>query len=214
MLGKPVKNVIPSYIFFFLSLLSQGTRILLIYALTKFSSLLSLSLALWNAPRRYSLKVFFFWLIFMAQIGRARISWTAGWKNVTVSFACVIVTQAVIFGVSCGLNPGAIPVRTRAWGGLTSNPGCQHFALGPRKGTGEGQPWFEPSVFQWILPLLSFGLCYSFPAVPALNFTVALRREQMSTKARIKLPDSFSVGENFNPDLKRGQKSWKAGMLN
>lgn len=135
-------------------------------------------------------------------------------KNVTVSFACVIVTQAVIFGVSCGLNPGAIPVRTRAWGGLTSNPGCQHFALGPHKGTGEGQPWFEPSVFQWILPLLSFGLCYSFPAVPALNFTVALRREQMSTKARIKLPDSFSVGENFNPDLKRGQKSWKAGMLN
>lgn len=130
-------------------------------------------------------------------------------KNCTVSFACVIVTQAVIFGVSCGLNPGAIPVRTQTWGGLTSNPGCQHFALRPLKGIGEGQPCFEPSGF-----FLSFGLCYSLPAVPALSFRVALRREQMSSKARIKLPDSFSMGENFNPDLERGQKSWRAGMLN
>lgn len=79
---------------------------------------------------------------------------------------------------------------------------------------GEGQRWFEPPAPDQSLLLLQFMLCYGFLAVPALNFRAAPWYEQMYAKAWLKLLDSFSVGENFNPDLKRGRQSWQAGILN
>lgn len=68
---------------------------------------------------------------------------------------------------------------------------------------------FAHSLVLWHAPSESFqkdvfGCCeYAL----AINFRVAPWYEQMSTKARLKLLDSFSVGEILNPDLKRDQQS-------
>lgn len=157
MLGKPVKNVIPSYIFFFLSLLSQGTRILLIYALTKFSSLLSLSLALWNAPRRYSLKVFFFWLIFMAQIGRARISWTAGRKMLLCHLPVLLLHKlsSLVSVVALILEPFQSELGHK--GGWHPTLAASILPSDPIRGQGRGSPGLNLQCSNGYCPFCPLG---------------------------------------------------------
>jgi len=107
-------------------------------------------------------------------------------KKAIIPFACVIVTQVVIFGVNYSLNPVAIKIKTQPSRRVTSDASCLVFCpQAPIRGwRGEGQPQFEPPALGWVSLLLQFMLCYNSPAVPAMKFRVAPWYEQMSTKTR------------------------------
>lgn len=135
-------------------LLLSVISIILIHVSPEFSSLPTL----WHAD---ILQVRLFRRIFfLADLWSvARHSQNIGgywWEKAAVPFACAIVTQVVIFGVNCGLNPVDMKTRTQPLGRVTSLSSSPTFCPQSAVRGQVRKPWLEPPALDWIPCLLQF----------------------------------------------------------